>query len=272
MIVEKAYAKINLSLEVLDKREDGYHGVNTIMVPIDLYDELTFIENDEILYRTNLPIEDDIVLKACNLFYKKYNIKKGVCITLEKGIPIQAGLAGGSADAAACLRGLNRLFNINAPLKELEEICNLIGSDVSYTLYQKPAYCTGRGEVINLLDYNYDKYPITLIKPEFGISTSMVYQAYSHENKDRNININNIKKGLLSNDLDLIKNNIFNDLSKISIDMTPLLDIYNDIKNLGYDVFLSGSGPTLFMFEENPSLSSIKKKYEGISILKTKLL
>ena len=138
MIYEKAYAKINLSLEVLNTREDGYHGVNTIMVPISLYDELSFFESDDVMYRSNIDIEDDIVLKALKLFYDKYQIKKGVGIILEKHIPLASGMAGGSADAAACLRGLNRFFDINAPLKDLEELANKLGSDVSYCLYQQP--------------------------------------------------------------------------------------------------------------------------------------
>lgn len=271
MIVEKAYAKINLALEVKEKQDDGYHAVNTIMVPINLYDELTFIEHDEVLYRSNIEIEDDIVLKALKLFYDKYNIKDGVCIILEKGIPLQAGLAGGSSDAAACLRGLNKFFGINAPLSELESLARILGSDVAYCLYQRASLCTGRGEMVELLDARYDKYPITIIKPDFGISTRSVYELYKWDKIDKTDKINNIIKGLKNNDINLVKENIFNDLSSVSIDMTSLSDIYNDIKDLGYKVYLSGSGPTLYIIDENPDLSKIKAKYDGISILNINL-
>lgn len=272
MIVEKAYAKINLALEVKDKMSDGYHEVNTIMVPINLYDELTFIEHDEVLYRTNMPVEDDIVLKALKLFYDKYNIKSGICLILEKGIPMSAGLAGGSSDAAACLRGLNKFFNINAPLSELEELAAKLGSDVPYCLYQQASLCTHRGEKVEVLDVNYDKYPLTIIKPDFGISTKSVYELYQYDKVDKTNNINNIIEGLKTNNLKLIKDNIFNDLARVSVNMTSLEDIYNDIKELGYDVYLSGSGPTLYILGENPDLSKIKAKYEDLAVLNINLL
>jgi 4-diphosphocytidyl-2-C-methyl-D-erythritol kinase len=123
MIIEKAYAKLNLSLSVLDKREDGFHNLETIMVPVvDLYDTLYFYERDdnniEVLDNN---IKDNIVIRAAKAFQEKYHTK-GVTIRLEKRIPLEAGLAGGSADASATLRGLNRLYGLNIPLKELEEI------------------------------------------------------------------------------------------------------------------------------------------------------
>lgn len=272
MIVEKAYAKVNLTLEVLDTRSDGFHPVNTIMVPVDLYDELTFSEADEIIYRPSYDIDDDIVIKALRLFYQKYNIKKGVCITLEKGIPIQAGLAGGSSDAAATLRGLNKLFNINAPLSELEELCNMLGSDVSYCLYQSASYCSGRGEIVEPIYNNYPKWDITLIKPEFGMSTKAIYNAYKWDGILKDNKTKNVIEALEKGSLDDLKANIYNDLASVSVNLTPLKEIFDDIKNLGNDVFLSGSGPTLFVLGDCSNLDSIKKKYEGISILKTKLL
>ncbi|MGM9971137.1 MAG: 4-(cytidine 5'-diphospho)-2-C-methyl-D-erythritol kinase [Anaeroplasmataceae bacterium] len=272
MIVEKAYAKVNLSLEVLDTREDGFHPVNTIMVPVDLYDELTFSPSDEIIYRPSYDIEDDIVIKALRLFYNKYKITKGVCITLEKGIPIQAGLAGGSSDAAATLRGLDKLFGINAELSELEDLANMLGSDVAYCLYQSASYCTGRGEIVQPIYKDYKKWDITLIKPDFGISTKAIYDAYVWDKTSHEEQTKMIIEALENNDLDKLKKNIYNDLASISIFKTPLYDIYKDVKELGYDVFLSGSGPTLFILGEKPNLDSIKKKYEGISILNTKLL
>lgn len=271
MIEEKAYAKINLTLEVLPTREDGYHPVNTVMVPINVYDELSFFESDEIFYRSNIEIDDDIVLKALKLFYEKYNIKKGVGITLEKMIPLASGMAGGSSDAAACLRGLNRFFEINAPLSELEELANKLGSDVSYCLYQKPALCSGRGEIVKLLESSFHDVDITLIEPDFGISTKAVYQAYQYTERDRSEALNRVLEGLKDNKEDMIKNNIFNDLSQISIYLTPLKDIYDDIISLGYKPFLSGSGPTLYIFG-HADLTELQDKYKELQFLYTKIL
>ena len=269
MLVEKAYAKINLTLEVLPTRDDGYHPVNTVMVPIDLYDELCFFESDDILYRPSVEIDDDIVLKALKLFYEKYNIKKGVGITLEKTIPTSSGMAGGSADAAATLRGLNKFFEINAPLSELEELANMLGSDVSYCLYQSPSLCSGRGEIIKPLESSFSE-DITLVLPGFGISTKAVYGAYEYTPCDRTLNLNSIIEGLKSNRLDLIKNNIFNDLAKVSVYLTPLKEIYDDIMKLGYMPFLSGSGPTLYIFGR-ADLSELEEKYPDLKYLHTRI-
>lgn len=271
MITEYAYAKINLSLEVLPTREDGYHPTNTIMVPIALHDELCFFESDDVFYRSSIDIEDDIVIKALKLFYEKYNIKKGVGITLEKMIPTSSGMAGGSADAAATLRGLNRFFEINAPLSELEELANKLGSDVSYCLYQSPSYCTGRGEIVKPVDSSFHDVPLTLVSPGFGISTAAVYKAYEYTECDRVEATDKLLEGLKDNRIDLVKNNIFNDLAKVSVYLTPLKEIYDDIIELGYMPFLSGSGPTLYIFG-NADLSSLKEKYPDLRTLEAKVL
>ena len=199
------------------------------------------------------------------------NIKKGVGITLEKMIPLASGMAGGSSDAAACLRGLNRFLEINAPLSELEELANKLGSDVSYCLYQKPALCSGRGEIVKLLESSFHDVDITLIEPEYGISTKAVYQAYQYSERDRSEALNSVLEGLKDNKEDMIKNNIFNDLSQISIYLTPLKDIYDDIISLGYKPFLSGSGPTLYIFG-HADLTELQDKYKELQFLYTKIL
>jgi len=271
MIEEKAYAKINLTLEVLPTREDGFHPVNTIMVPIDLYDEISFFESKDIMYRSNVEIDDDIVLKALKLFYEKYQIKEGVGIILEKHIPLASGMAGGSSDAAATLRGLNRFFNINAPLSELEELCNKLGSDVSYCLYQTPSICSGRGEIVKPIESNMHDIELTLVEPYFGISTKAIYNAYTYDGINREEATNKVLEALKSNDLEMLKNNIFNDLGKLSIYMTPLRDMYDDILSLGYMPFLSGSGPTLYIFGR-ADLGDLKEKYPNLNTLNTKLI
>lgn len=136
MIQERAYAKINLGLEVGPLRQDGYHEMNTIMVPIDLYDELTFDFKEEegilLIDNTNINTEDNFVYKAATLFMSELHLEKGIVITLKKNIPSEAGLGGGSADAAATLMGLNRLFRLDMSLAELANMAKKLGSDMPF--------------------------------------------------------------------------------------------------------------------------------------------
>ena len=190
MIYEKAYAKINLALEVKGK-VNNFHQVNNIMIPLNIYDELFFEKANNITIDTEADIEDNICLKAVDLFFKKYNITEGVHIILNKNIPIMAGLAGGSSDAAAVLRGLNRLFEINAKIEELAILAGQLGSDVPFFLYNKISLCTGRGEIINPLDLDFSGVSVLLIKPSFGLSTKDVYQNYSWNGVSKEQDINN---------------------------------------------------------------------------------
>ena len=246
MIYEKAYAKINLALEVMEK-ENGYHKVNNLMMPINLYDEVILEEADKVEMVDNL-IEDNICIKATNLFLKEFNINKGVTIKVTKNIPISAGLAGGSSNAAAVLRGLNKLFNVNASITKLEELASMLGSDVPFFINTKLALCTGRGEIINPVNISYSKIKILLIKPNTGLSTKEVYQNYKYKNISKKENIDNIIKALENNDRQLLIDNIFNDLGEISLSLNKeMKDIYDKLiyKNL----FVSGSGPTMFIVE-----------------------
>lgn len=153
-ILEKAPAKINLSLDVTRKRPDGYHEVEMIMTTIDLADriELTELAEDEVRVSShNRFVPDDqrnLAYQAAKLIKDRYNVKKGVSIMITKVIPVAAGLAGGSSDAAATLRGLNRLWNLNLSAETLAELGAEIGSDVSFCVYGGTALATGRGEKI----------------------------------------------------------------------------------------------------------------------------
>jgi len=158
MIKEIAYAKVNLGLEVLRKREDGYHDLAMVMSGISLFDELVFeiIEDNEVIIdckeMEHIPLKNNLIYKAAFYLKDKFNINKGVKVIVKKQIPEQAGLGGGSADAAATLRGLNRLFNLNLSLDELAKYAIEIGSDVPFCIYNKLAIVTGRGENIKFLN------------------------------------------------------------------------------------------------------------------------
>ncbi len=263
MIVEKAYAKINLALEVKEKREDGYHEVSNLMIPINLYDELTFEKSDELLLISDMDIEDNFIIKAANIFFDTYKIEGKAKITLKKKIPIAAGLAGGSSDASACLRGLNRLYNLNISLDELSKLSAKLGSDMPYCIYQKLALCTGRGEIVNLIDIDYKKYDCMIIKPSFGLSTKEVYSNYKYVKANNDNKIKSILEALEQDDIDKLNDNIFNDLETPAMMISSeLLDLKKGIIDLGYDVKLSGSGPTLFILGEKSNFEKIVEKIE----------
>jgi 4-diphosphocytidyl-2-C-methyl-D-erythritol kinase len=156
-LVVKAPAKINLSLDVLHKRPDGYHEVEMIMTTIDLADrvELTLLDSDKInILSHNRFVPDDqrnLAFQAAQLLKERYHVNKGVTIMIEKNIPVAAGLAGGSSDAAATLRGLNKLWKLGLTLDELADIGSEIGSDVSFCVYGGTALAKGRGEKITEL-------------------------------------------------------------------------------------------------------------------------
>ena len=253
MVLEKAYAKLNLSLSVLGKMQNGYHELKTIMVPIkNLYDELYFEENDtDLMILEDNTIENNSILAAAKAFQEKYKTK-GATIKLIKRIPMEAGLAGGSADSSATLRGLNRLFNLNIPLEELSLLASKLGSDNAFCVFNKAAICSSRGEDMEFINDEFH-FDILLAKPSFGLKTKDVFdnvKKYSFEESKHN----NIIKALKNNDKELLDDNIYNDL------LLPATCVNSElsgiISNLGSTtsrVHMSGSGSTLFVvnFSEN---------------------
>ena len=154
MITERAYAKLNLTLEVIRKRDDGYHDLASIMQTVDLYDELEFSESEEIEFNCSdgaLSSDDNLVVKAANALRETAEVQQGVKITLTKHIPVAAGLGGGSADAAATLRGLNRLWGLSLNEQQLIDVANRVGSDVPFLVSGGTAMVGGRGETLERL-------------------------------------------------------------------------------------------------------------------------
>lgn len=247
MIIEKAYAKLNLALSILGKRTDGFHELESIMVPIvDLYDELMFEENetDEFIILDS-SIENNSILKAATAFQNKYHTK-GAKIRLIKRIPLEAGLAGGSADSSATLRGLNRLFNLNIPLNELEELALSLGSDNVFCLYNKAAICRGRGEKLTFIDNDFE-FKITLIRPSFGLLTRDVFANLELDDCQK-YNRTLILKALKENNRELLIENIYNDLLKPAIKVDKRIkNIIDLVEKTGNKCFMSGSGSALFV-------------------------
>lgn len=251
-LLVKAPAKINLSLDVLGKRQDGYHEVKMIMTTIDLADRLELMElaEDRIeILSHNRYVPDDqrnLAYQAARLLKEKFNVKKGVSITIEKTIPVAAGLAGGSSDAAATLRGLNKLWNLGLTIDQLAELGAEIGSDVSFCVYGGTAIATGRGEKIEHI-----KTPpscwVILAKPHIGVSTADVYgnlklNRVTHPNVDKMVDVIN------AGDYKGICDTVGNVLEDVTFAMHPeVARIKAQMKRFGADaVLMSGSGPTVF--------------------------
>lgn len=252
MIYETAPAKINLTLDTLYKREDGYHEVEMIMTTIDLNDRLTFECRDDgeiiIDVEHNFVPSDhrNLAYKAAKLMQDRYNIKKGVKISLEKSIPISAGLAGGSSDAAATFRGLNELWGINESLETLSELASEIGSDISFCIYGKTALCQGRGEKITHLPKPPSAW-VVIAKPDIGVSTPEIYGALDLENKDE-VQTQACLKAIENNDYASMCQSLGNSLEKVTMQLYPEVEkLKNTMSNTGVDAALmSGSGPTIY--------------------------
>lgn len=272
MIVEKAYAKLNLSLSVLGKLNSGFHELESIMVPvIDLYDELYFevSENNEFDI-TGTEIPNNSMLKAAKLFQEKYHTK-GAKIHLIKRIPLEAGLAGGSADSSATLRGLNRLFNLNIPLTKLEELAKELGSDNVFCLYNRAAICTGRGEKLEFVDSDFS-FDVLLIKPQFGLLTKNVFKNLTIKEKKQDIC--NVLLALQTKNSHLLENSIYNDLLDSAIELEPrLINYINELSNQNYKCHMSGSGTTLYVIlhksmDSEPNISNFEYVYAGKHVIK----
>ncbi len=264
----KAPAKINLSLDVLHKRPDGYHEVEMVMTTIDLADriEMSLLEKDSIKINSqNRFVPDDqrnLAYQAARLLKDRFNVKKGVSITIEKTIPVAAGLAGGSSDAAATLRGLNKLWQLGLSIDELATLGAEIGSDVSFCVYGGTALATGRGEVIKQLPAPPTCW-VVLAKPFIGVSTAEVY---------RRLQIEGIKhpdtKGMIraieEKSFKQVCHHVGNVLEEVTLDLHPEVALIKDqMKRFGADaVLMSGSGPTVFSLVEHDS--RMHRIYNGL--------
>ena len=253
-----AYGKINLGLDVVRRREDGYHEVKMIMQTVKLHDGLTFCDTDAdvIEIETNsadIPVtEDNIIYKACELMRRTYGITKGVRVKLDKQIPVAAGMAGGSTDAAAALVAMNRLFDLNLTEEKLMELGVKIGADVPYCVMQGTALSEGIGEVLTAVSPMPDCY-IAIAKPPVGVSTKWVYQNLKVSELERHPDIDGMVVALNSGDLRGVADRMENVLETVTIPEHPEIEkIKNIMKDRGaLNSIMSGSGPTVFgVFED----------------------
>ena len=267
-ITMKAYAKINLGLDVLRKREDGYHDVSMIMQSINLYDTLSIkrYKNGAIKVRTNLPYlpndRRNLVYKAAALFSKTMKINAGIRIVLEKNIPVAAGLAGGSSDAAAVLLGLNKMFNTGLSTSELMQLGVQLGADVPYCILLGTALSEGIGELLTPLKPIPDC-AILLVKPDISVSTKYVYEGLKLNSSIIHPDIKGMLNAIEEGNLLLLTSLMDNILQTVTARDYPIIEeIKEKMKEKGaLTSLMSGSGPTVFGIFNNKEAAKAAYRY-----------
>ena len=278
----KSRAKVNLSIDVLGKREDGYHLVEMIMQTIDLYDKLkiTEIEENSILIKSNsldIPLnEDNIMYKAVNLLKNQFNIEKGIEISIEKNIPVAAGMAGGSSNAAAVLVGLNKLWNLGLSENELKDIGLKLGADVPFCITGGSALAEGIGEKLTNIKGLPEDLNILVCKPNIFVSTKEVYQSLNMDKVKRRPQNKELIDALQKEDVKFISENMVNVLEEVTSFKYSEIGQIEDImiKNKALGSMMSGSGPTVFGLFDNKDCAikakeDLQAKYNQVYLVKS---
>ncbi|MDA8354203.1 MAG: 4-(cytidine 5'-diphospho)-2-C-methyl-D-erythritol kinase [Firmicutes bacterium] len=253
----KAPAKINLTLDVLHKRDDGYHELEMVMTTIDLADRIDLTEKAAggIQLESSsgfVPFDDrNLAYRAAQLIKGRFNINKGVHIKIDKKIPVAAGLAGGSSDAAATLKGLNQLWQLGLNLEELAELGVELGSDVPFCVLGGTAIAQGRGERLTPLPPPPPCWVI-LAKPPHGVSTAEVFGAFRQEKVEKRPQLEQMEAALAAGDFHGICQGLSNVLESVTLDQYPKVRLIKEkMQRFGAPgVLMSGSGPTVFSLVE----------------------
>ncbi len=248
----KAYAKINIVLDVLKKRVDGYHDMKMIMQKVNIYDELTFeiVEENKITIECNVDLceaEQNLCYKATKQLFNKHNITKGVNISINKKIPHQAGMGGGSADCATTLIAINEIFDLGNTIEELASIGKQLGADVPYCLYGNTMIAEGIGNVLKPI-VDFPKSYVLVAKPNIGVSTKYIFENLNIT-EERNLDkFNVVVKGIEEKNIKKITENMYNKLEDVT---ATKYNVINDIKNIMMNngaliSLMSGSGSAVF--------------------------
>lgn len=274
-MLEKAYAKINVSINVLRRRLDGFHDLDMIMVPLELHDDLEIDVADEMSFECNIPMtfnESNTICKAIDILRREFDFRDNFRIKLTKRIPMEAGLAGGSADGAATLRAINQLLGLGLSYSQLALFGREIGSDVAFCIYQHPARVQGTGEII--MPFYLEKgYDVILIKPKQGISTKLAYTTLDL-NKCDHPDIGKVKDALISHSglSEVMGNSLEESATRLLEDINV---IKQQVRKAGFEnVLMSGSGSTVFVLceaDEDPSELIEQMKNEWDFVIKTQI-
>jgi 4-diphosphocytidyl-2-C-methyl-D-erythritol kinase len=249
----KALAKINLGLDVVRRREDGYHEVRMVMQTIHLFDRLYIAKTDKsgVELTTNLPYlptnDNNLVCRAGKLLMDEFHITGGVRVTLKKRIPVAAGMAGGSSDAAAMLYGMNELFELGLTRQELMERGVKLGADVPYCLMRGTVLAEGIGEILSPLAPMV-KCPVLIAKPAISVSTKFVYENLKLDEHTQHPDIDGLVRDIKLGNLDAIANDMGNVLETVTIPEFPVIGDIKDrmMRSGAINAMMSGSGPTVF--------------------------
>lgn len=277
-ITRKAYGKLNLALDTIGKRDDGYHLVRMIMQTVNLFDVLTFTKQRTpgislTTNRSDLPTdENNLIYKAAALLMQEFHIDSGISIHLEKNIPVAAGMAGGSTDCAATLIGLNTLFSLGLTEQQLMDRAITMGADIPYCIMGGTALSEGIGEILTPLD---DIVPchVLLIKPSIDISTKWVYSTLKWNTLSSHPDIPGMLRSLEEHSLQGVADKMENVLETVTIPANPVIHtLKEELLSLGaINAMMSGSGPTVFALfpDEKVGFSayeSMKKRYPDFQV------
>lgn len=268
-VYKKARAKVNLTLNVLERRKDNYHNIESVFQKVSLYDEMYVSktnEHDDIRIETNvanLEGENNIIYKAYQLLKNKYTQINGIDVFLKKNIPVQAGLGGGSTDCGGFIECMNKLFKLNLSKKDMQDIGVKLGADVPATFYNTPIIARGIGEKIEEIKSNAKLY-ILIIKPEFSCNTKEMYEKLDKGNSIcQKYNTESMRKALEEGNIVKIANNLYNVFETAVEDIGK---IKNELLSAGaIGSLMSGSGSAVYGIFENKEKAKI-----GYEIMKSK--
>ncbi|WP_352399977.1 4-(cytidine 5'-diphospho)-2-C-methyl-D-erythritol kinase [Anaerotignum sp.] len=280
----KARAKINLTLDVTGKREDGYHLIKTIMQTVSLYDGIYMkrIRKNDIIIKSNLtwlPTDNrNLAYRAAELMKSKFGITEGIFIEIDKRIPVAAGLAGGSADCAAVLVGMNRLFELGLSVKELESLAFLLGSDIPYCVQRGTVLAEGVGEVLTPVECPCPMCYVVLAKLPVSVSTAMVYRELDWQSVEKHPDTKGMILAMAEGDVTKMGQLLGNVLETVTIPMHPKIAQLKEemLCHGAQGALMSGSGPTvfgLFKDEENAkeAATTIRKKFGLKEVVATQI-
>lgn len=276
----KAYGKINIALDVIGKRDDGYHLLKMIMQTVNIYDELELKKSAKGIKITSnksfVPTDNrNLVYKAIELFCNTYSVEKAISVHIEKNIPVEAGMAGGSTDAAAALRAMRDLYKPEISDKELMELGVNIGADVPYCIKGGTALCEGIGEVITELKPFKDKL-LVVVKPNFGVSTIATYKGFKLSEVKQHPKVDELIEAMNRDDLKYVADNMMNLLELVTLkeheEISRIKEFMCAEGALGS--MMSGSGPTVFGFfdseeKANKCAEMLKDKYKEVFVTST---
>ena len=269
----KARAKVNLNLEILGKREDNYHNLESVFQKVNLYDEIYIKKTETDDFKLNINVKEldtkeNIIYKAYVKLKEQYKVINGIEVTVNKKIPMQAGMAGGSTDCAAFIIAMNKLFDLKLTKKEIESLGKSLGADVVPCFYNKAVKAEGIGDIITNIDTQF-KYYMVIIKPKISCNTKEMFQKLDTEGGIQQLHTSeNIIKALENKDIHLLANNLYNVFEEVIQENGIIQDIKKElIKNGALQALMTGSGSCVYGIFKNKQLAqnayiALKDKYQ----------